>query len=401
MSPTAAPPPAPVLAPEPAAAPPPEKPAHFFDRISVRGYTQFRYNQLGATNDRLVNLQGDRSVGQDAGILIRRARLVLTGDLHPQVQMYLQPDFAASAGDTLHVAQLRDWYFDLALDEQKMFRFRVGQSKVPFGFENMQSSQNRLPMDRSDALNSALAGERDLGVFFYYAPPEIRKRFKHLVESGLKGSGDYGLVALGVYEGQTINQADTNTNKHVVGRITYPFLFGEQIVEVGVSGYTGKFVVRTDEGVTAPDDVRDARGALSLTVYPQPIGFQAEYNLGVGPELTNAATVTDDAGEETFTGEVERKKLHGGYALVSLKLDELVPGTLIPFARVMNYEGGKKHERNAPRYSVRELEAGVEWQIIKPVEFTAAYTIARRTDGRAPYELERGSLIRMQLQINY
>jgi hypothetical protein len=94
-------------------------------------------------------------------------------------------------------------------------------------------------MDRSDALNSAVAGERDLGAFIYYAPADIRKRFKQLTDTGLKGSGDYGVIGVGVYEGQTINQSDQNTNKHVVLRLTYPFLFGQQLLEAGVSGYTG------------------------------------------------------------------------------------------------------------------------------------------------------------------
>jgi phosphate-selective porin O/P len=398
LTPAQTPPPIPSEPVPAAAAPAPEKPSHFFDHIGVRGYTQFRYNQLAATNERLINLQGDRSVGQDAGLLIRRARLVLFGDLHPQVSMYLQTDFAATAGDTIHIGQIRDWYFDLALDPARELRFRVGQSKVPYGFENLQSSQNRLPMDRSDALNSGMPGERDLGVFFYYAPAAIRKRFKLLTDTGLKGSGDYGVVGIGFYEGQSINQLDLNTNKHVVARLTYPFQFGPQFLELGVSGYTGKFVVRTDPGILAPPDgVRDARAALSFTLYPQPFGLQAEYTLGTGPELTGATTLVDAEGEETNSGVVSRKTLHGGYALASLKLD-----TFIPYVRVMNYEGGKKQERNAPRYTVRELEAGVEWQLIQPVEVTAAWTLARRTDGgRFPYEPETGSLVRLQLQINY
>jgi hypothetical protein len=131
-------------------------------------------------------------------------------------------------------------------------------------------------------------------------------------------------------------------------------------------------------------------------LYPQPFGLQAEYNLRTGPELTNAATVTDAEGVESLTGTVERKSLHGGYVLASFKLDDL-----IPYVRVMNYEGGKKHERNAPRYSVRELEAGVEWLIVKPVELTAAWAVARRTDGRVPYDRESGSLVRLQLQLSY
>lgn len=392
-------PPPPVLEPVPvAAAPEPEKPAHFFDHIGVRGYTQFRYNQFLANNERLVNLQGDRSVGQNAGILIRRARLVLSGDIHPQVAMYLQTDASASAGDTLHIVQIRDWYFDVALDPDKEFRFRVGQSKVPYGFENPQSSQNRLPMDRSDALNSAVAGERDLGVFFYYAPKEIRKTLKHLVDSGLKGSGDYGMLALGVYEGQTINLADTNENKHVVARVSVPFEIGGQYIEAGLSGYTGKYVVRTDAGIlSAPDGVRDARGVAHFVLYPQPFGLQLEYNIGDGPQLAVLNEETDEDGDTTYTGVVERKHLHGGYALASLKLDNV-----IPYVRGMYYKGGKKHERNAPYYDVKELEAGIEWQIVKALEVTGAFTVAERTDGgRIPYRQEDGHLLRLQVQFNY
>jgi phosphate-selective porin O/P len=375
-----------------------DKPSHFFDHIAVRGYTQFRYNQLFANNERLINLQGDRSVGQNAGILIRRARLVFSGDIHPQVAMYLQTDFAASAGDTLNVGQIRDWYFDVALDADKELRLRVGQSKVPYGFENPQSSQNRLPMDRSDALNSAMPGERDLGAFLYYAPKEVRRRLKHLTEAGLKGSGDYGMAALGVYEGQSINLADTNDNKHVVARLSYPFKLGEQYIEAGVSGYTGKFVVRTDAGiVAAPDGVRDARAVAHFVLYPQPFGLQLEYNIGDGPQLDTLIIGTDADGENTFTGLVQRKHLHGGYALASLKLD-----TVIPYLRVMSYEGGKKQERNAPRYSVRELEGGIEWQALKALELTFAFTYARRSDGgRIPYEPETGRLARLQVQFNY
>jgi len=400
--------PPPALPAEPAApAPEPpkeEKKDHFFDHIGVRGYTQFRYNQLLANNPDLVNIQGDRSVGQDAGFLIRRARLVLTGDIHPHVSMYLQLDAAASAGDTLHVAQIRDWYFDVFIDEAKEFRLRVGQSKVPYGFENPQSSQNRLTFDRSDALNSALNGERDLGMFAYYAPTSVRKALKHLTEAGLKGSGDYGMLGVGVYQGQTINQADRNKNKHVVGRFAYPFEVGGQYVEGGLSAYTGLYVVTTDAGILAPENgVRDWRAAAHLVLYPQPFGLQLEYNIGEGPELTDITSSTDDEGETSYAGIVSREKLHGGYALASLKLDDIAGMTsIIPYVRVMNYEGGKKHERNAPKYSVQEFEGGVEWQIFKALEVTTAFTVADRTDARSlPYSQQKGHFLRLQVQFNY
>ena len=156
--PPAAPPSAPVLAPNAA---PPEKnfaekaldtvvaaTAGWFEKVKIRGYGQFRYNRFFESNEKLVNLQGDRSIGKGGGFIIRRARVIIFGDVHDHVSIYLQPDFASSIGDQQHVAILRDWYTDIFLDKDKEFRFRVGQSKVPYGFENMQSSQNRAPFDR-------------------------------------------------------------------------------------------------------------------------------------------------------------------------------------------------------------------------------------------------------------
>src|SRR5690606_26012090 len=129
--------------------------------------------------------------------------------------------------------------FDVGLDAKNEFRFRIGQSKVPFGFENMQSSQNRLPLDRNDGLNSALRNERDLGIFFYWAPEKIRQRFSMLTREGYKGSGDYGVLGFGVYNGQTANLEDLNNKKHVVLRLAYPFEIGSQIFEPGIQAYTG------------------------------------------------------------------------------------------------------------------------------------------------------------------
>mgnify|MGYP002146748860 FL=1 len=166
-------------------------PKKWYDSFSIRGYAQVRYNRLFETNDKLKSEQGDRSIGDNGGFFIRRMRIIFSGQINDRVYFYVQPDFASSASSTsLHFGQLRDAYFDLGLDAKNEFRFRVGQSKVPFGFENMQSSQNRLPLDRNDALNSAVSNERDLGVFFYWAPAATRKLYASLVADGLKGSGD-------------------------------------------------------------------------------------------------------------------------------------------------------------------------------------------------------------------
>ena len=38
-------------------------------------------------------------------------------------------------------------------------RVRLGQSKISYGYENMQSSQIRILFDRNDAPNSAFSNE--------------------------------------------------------------------------------------------------------------------------------------------------------------------------------------------------------------------------------------------------
>ncbi|MCW3123942.1 MAG: porin, partial [Flavipsychrobacter sp.] len=154
------------------------KPSHWYDHISMRGYMQVRYNRLLETNPKLKNEQGDKSIGDNNGVFIRRMRLIFFGQIHERVYFYIQPDFASAISSTaLNFAQLRDAYVDLGFDKKNEFRLRLGQSKVPYGFENMQSSQNRLPLDRTDAINSAMPNERDLGAVFYWAPDKIRKRF--------------------------------------------------------------------------------------------------------------------------------------------------------------------------------------------------------------------------------
>ncbi|MES2766903.1 MAG: porin [Bacteroidota bacterium] len=382
-----------------------KKEQKWYDKISLRGYTQVRYNRLLETNPDLKCEQCDRSWGDNGSIFIRRARLIFSGNVHERVYIYIQPDLASSASSTsLQFAQLRDAYFDLSLDSAKEFRLRLGQSKIPFGFENLQSSQNRLPLDRADALNSAVSNERDLAAFFYWAPSETRKLFSELVAKGLKGSGDYGVVGFGAFNGQTANRPELNNNLHMVGRVSYPFQIFGQIIEPGIQAYSGRVVIadRSSSSVTGEREFRDQRVAATFVMYPQPFGILAEFNVGRGPEFTTGFK-NDTAGNPTIlTRSIEEKPLEGGAVTVSFKTD-IFGQTLIPFGRAQYYKGGKKHEIDARRYLVREYEAGVEWQPIPAFELVAMYTISDRTfeDGAKISNRQKGNLLRLQAQFNY
>jgi hypothetical protein len=266
---------------------------------------------------------------------------------------------------------------------------------VPFGFENMQSSQNRLPLDRNDALNSAVSNERDLGVNFYWAPKTVRKLFSSLVSDGLKGSGDYGVFGLGVYNGQTANKPEANNNLHTVMRLSYPFSIGNQIIEAGIQGYRGKYVLGTDQistGVKLKKDksYEDARAAASFILYPKPFGIQAEYNIGKGPEFNK------------LTDSIETKSLRGGYITTSYKTS-INHQVIIPFTRFQYYKGGKKHELDARAYEVTEFELGIEWQPNKNFELVTMYTRSSRQfeDFKNQDNLQKGGLLRIQAQINF
>lgn len=372
------------------------KSVKWYESISIRGYSQIRYNRLLETNPNLNCEQCDRSWGDNGGFFMRRMRVIFFGQIGPKVYFYIQPDFASSAAsDRLHFGQIRDAYFDIGLDNENEFRLRIGQSKVPYGFENMQSSQNRIPLDRNDALNSAVANERDIGVFFYWAPKEKRKLFSSLVSDGLKGSGDYGMFAFGLYNGQTANSPELNNKLHAVTRFSYPMLLGNQILEMGIQAYKGQFVIprsNLSAGVKYKPDLNytDERLAASVILYPKPFGIQAEYNVGRGPAFNKQ------------TDSIEVQSLNGGYITLSY-LKKFSKQILIPFIRYQQYNGGKKHERDARSYNVRELEFGAEWQINKNFELVVNYTLSNRRyeDYILQNNLQKGNLLRIQAQVNF
>ena len=375
----------------------------WYERIQLRGYAHFRYNRIFETNNKLTNPTNDKSVGNNKGFFLRRARLTFFGEVSDRVYIYVQPDFAQDVGSgtmAQNYLQIRDAYFDYAISEDKEWRVRTGISKVPFGFDNMQSSSNRATLDRSDALNTGAPHERDTGVFLMYAPTEIRKRFKELTSNNLKGSGDYGMVAIGAYNGQTLNKAEENNDLHRAVRVTYPFkLASGQFIEASLQAYEGKFKTlgskentKIGEEVieTKAQDYYDQRSAASLIYYPQPFGFQVEYNIGRGPEF------------DTGSGTVKTKNLKGGYALVNYQT-YYKNHRFFPFLRYQEYQGGRKLD-NGNRMQTREWEFGTEWQPNSAFELTAAYAISdRRVDSATAAQNlnQKGQLLRLQAQFNF
>ena len=373
----------------------------WYDQLNLRGYTQFRYHSVLDRQGAELNVPNDRSISENNTFFIRRARIILSGDVSEHLGLYVQPDLNGSPTSGDFSVQLRDMYGDVYLDKAKEYRIRLGQSKVPYGWSNMQSSGNRAALERPDAINSAAEGERDIGAFFYWAPDEIRKRYAELVKLGLKGSGDYGVIGFGGYSGQGLNRLDLNNTPHAVAKLSYPFqLASGQFFEAGIHAYSGKFVTSTQAitvaGNTFTPSTRlgglsDERVGIAAIWYPQPFGIEAEWNVGRGPELSSdRRTITADT-------------LHGGYIQFAYK-DQNKLGNWFPFARWQYYSGGRKFAVNAPNELVNEMDFGIEWSPWNPVEFTVQFThtFDRTNTKTAPYaDTTSADRISIQAHINY
>ena len=385
-----------------AAVKPPAGPWH--ERLQLRGYVQMRYNQVLSGDEAQLATPGDRFLGANQSFGLRRVRLVISGQVSERVFVYLQSDFGSTptGSATSNFGQLRDAYADISLDRAHEWRLRAGQSKVPYGFENLQSSQNRLAPDRADALNAGVRDERDLGLFLYYSPKVAAQRFGELTKSGLKGSGDYGVLGLGVYNGQGANRAEGNDRRHVVLHATWPFkLSSGQFVQVGADAYAGQYRLGTPTSIkingesfaptidAGPQGSTDRRVAAHLIWYPQPFGLQAEWTVGEGPQL--------DVAQQR----IRTRSLRGGYVQAMVRRTGAY-GVLTPYVKWQTYRGAAKFDTNAPRMLVVELEAGVEWQPSHALEIAVAYANMRRTNTRqAPYPRVRADVARVQLQWNF
>jgi len=402
-APVTAPPAAPVvLAAAPAPAHAPAKAKSWYDRLTLRGYTQMRYNAFLSGDDtapagfsRLRSVH-DSSISDRGSFSLRRVRLIVQGDISDRVSLYLQPDFATAVNNQAGTerregfVQLRDAYADVFLDKAKSFRVRFGQSKVPYGWENMQSSSNRLTLDRSDAINSAVPSERDLGIVAYYTPPSVQKIWDELTRDGQKLFGNYGAFGVGVFNGQGINKTEQNRGLMKVALATWPFEIGDQVVEFGGSAMLNDVQPELRSGGVSPVAYKDNRVGLHAMLYPKPFGIQAEWNWGKSPEY------------DVATQSIQTKNLQGGYVQAMMRLPTENLGSMMPYGRWQHYRGGWKAGTNAPRLETDEFELGVEWQPWKALEFTFAYARMKRAEaderrtGRA-----EGNLIRTQVQWNY
>jgi hypothetical protein len=382
----------------------------WYERLTMYGYGMLRYNQLGATNGQLRtyhdNSVGDKDSGAQPGFFFRRIRWVVTGQISDHVSVFIQPDLASNVSGNTHVLSMRDAFGDWNFDKDKEYRLRVGLQRAPCSFDNWQASRVRMAIDRADATNSCAQSERDVGISFMWTPKIAQQRFKQMLDY-MYGPGDYGVFHVQVYNGQGLNQAELNQNKHVGFRLSWPWeLPGGRLMETGINVMRGQFVVNPGtpaagtavwSRVDAQHSSRaylDERANIYIYVPPQPFGFIAEYDVGRGPQRNNS-------------GIIESRALYGGYVQGHYQWKYSDVGLANFYSRYQFYKGGLKFQTGSPDDTMWELESGIAWQPDPQWEFTAAYTFTRRenvfntTGGTAtvpaPQQDNYGNLVRLQV----
>jgi len=279
---------------------PPKKKA-WYDTVKVSGYAQGRFQYYPDYPN------ADRKTLSNE-FLVRRARFKFTFEPNDRTHVVVEPDLGEGK------VEARDVYIQRYLDDQKTFSLRIGQQKIPFGFETPQSSSVRLPFERNYVAATMFPGERDTGLVLFFTSPEDHKLFDASRKTAF-GVGDYGTLAIGFFNGQGRNQAEANSSKHFVVRVAKPFSLGAagRYGEVGASYWRGHYFSNWGSG---SEDFADRLLGFHVFIEPRPFGLQGEY----------------------YTGKTEGDDVDGWYAMGMLRTGS--KGTL--FVRHEDYEGRRK-----------------------------------------------------------
>lgn len=380
----------------------------WYKRLSQYGYGMMRYTntsngKLRAFNDASV---GDAANGAQPGFFFRRIRWVLTGQVSDHVSVFVQPDFASGLAGNTHSLTMRDAFGDWNFDKGKEFRLRAGLQRVPCSFDNWQASRVRMAIERADATNSCQQSERDLGLSLMWTPKIAQPRYKQMAEY-MYGPGDYGVFHIAVWNGQGLNRPETNADKHVGARLSWPWeLPGGYLMETGLNVSRGQFMVErgtpaagtTLYSTLAPGNrsgnYLDERANVYIYFPPQPFGFIAEYTTGRGPQ-------------RGADGVIRERALYGGYVQGHYQWKYSDVGLANAYVRWQEYYGGVKNTVGAPDGRMKEVEIGIAWEPDPQWEFTVAYSFTERlsafrtTPGTATVpgtQLEAyGNLLRTQI----
>lgn len=230
-------------------------------KLKLNGYVQARYQYFFEENKYNT-------------FDIRRARLDLKGNVHnDKIGFRLHADFAGTP-------KILDVMMSYSFN--KFFKITFGEYKLPFSLENNTSSNVLISINRSQVVEAMVARSRDPNG--NHNGRDIGLQLSGAVEAGEK---EFNIIeyAVGVFNGEGINNLDENQAKDFSGRVVVQPLKG---LSFGGSYYNGEgnWSVRN----TANEDVfadrnRDRFGGEIAFVKPR-YAASAEFIRGEDDETT-------------------------------------------------------------------------------------------------------------------
>lgn len=202
------------------------------------GYLQVRYDKDDAS---------DRSE-----FLVRRARFNVRGPVSDRwsYRIEFQLDAKEDGKGPTSKTQLRTLYADYKTEKSVL---RIGQAKVPWGYELLESVPNLWTGERALFMDRLFPNQRDIGVQYAYRTGPNRPQ-----------------LDVGIFNGTGINASDNNRKKNVMARVNVPLPNGF----VAISGYSGE----DGDGDAATD--QDRYGASAQFKWPRGTEFMGEFVTG-------------------------------------------------------------------------------------------------------------------------
>ncbi|MFM7202870.1 MAG: porin [Myxococcota bacterium] len=260
--------------------------------LKVTGYVQARYEQNEASKE---GVSSDGTPANTDQFYIRRGRIKVQYSGVRWSEVMLQLD-ATGRGLSLKDAEIT---FKAPLEGFKL-DLTAGQTKLPFGYEIIQSSSARELPERAKVITSLFPGERDrgiklkaewrflnaqLGVFNGNGTEDTATKLSYRVPEDSNGDGSLDateLEAAEVKSGATLNFGNTDRDafKDVAGRLGVDFALSKKgKLTAGLSGYFGQWGVPDQAYIDLEGNLVDTNLITILPKNRLGADFQVKYAL--------------------------------------------------------------------------------------------------------------------------
>jgi len=308
------------------------------EKVKISGYIQSQF-----TDDKAATPKTD--------FRVRRARLKIEAPASDMAALTLQVD-------ATRTVELKDAYLDLGRSTD-IWRLRFGQAKVPFMYEVLESSGNRLEPERTALATTLFPGERDQGAWL---------QFTNALGDSVPGVS----LDVGLQDGAGPNTADNNDNKDIVARLRFPIGSAPpdkntEADSVYIAYLNGKL---TDSKTAVTTDKTFVGGGISKVV---------------GPLWLRG---------EAITGEQFGHDIFGWYAHAAYEF----PGTRgTVFARYERFD----ENRDKSNDQFADLTVGYQHQIDAKTRAILAYELRNPDQGYSKFAKTNGNLLTARVQVKY